>query len=281
MKKAMRRNSRRAHEKATKIRDGKQEAMKQVKKPLKEDVNHGHHRPCLTSLFEFFPKGYFGQENKMDSSFMLTSHQTIAIGELSAQEETNLVVHMVKGLPTWPSLSETTQLPEEDPNALVFKYVPKARKRKAYKLMANIGYDYGNPPSLGKLNLEVTETIDEQSKQPSPQRLVLEHIEPLGARASVFDRIGTSTQENDGLSSRSFVFQRIQRDGLPKKEYSIVSGRLSSPKPQDDHHDSGLCPSVFHRLREFKDYESKPKGSSQKFVFERIGDRNIKAWQRA
>ncbi|KAL3535253.1 hypothetical protein ACH5RR_003714 [Cinchona calisaya] len=50
-KKSMRRNSWRAYERATKIADGKQGAVKQVKKPLKEDASHDHHRPCLTSLF--------------------------------------------------------------------------------------------------------------------------------------------------------------------------------------------------------------------------------------
>ncbi|KAL3537721.1 hypothetical protein ACH5RR_001087 [Cinchona calisaya] len=50
------------------------------------------------------------------------------------------------------------------------------------------------------------DTSDEQSKQSSPQRSVLERIEPLGAQASVFDRIGTSIRKPDGLSSRFFAF---------------------------------------------------------------------------
>ncbi|KAL3513376.1 hypothetical protein ACH5RR_026093 [Cinchona calisaya] len=79
-KKAIRRNSWLAHERATKIPDGNQGAMKQIKNLLKEDVSHGYHRQCLTSLFEFFAKGYFGQVNKIDSSFMMTSHQEITIG---------------------------------------------------------------------------------------------------------------------------------------------------------------------------------------------------------
>ncbi|KAL3510082.1 hypothetical protein ACH5RR_029483 [Cinchona calisaya] len=78
MKKAMGRNSWRAHERAIKIPDGNQGAVKQVKKPVKEDISHGHYQPHLTSLFEFFPKGYFGQVNKIESSFMATSHQEIA-----------------------------------------------------------------------------------------------------------------------------------------------------------------------------------------------------------
>ncbi|KAL3509477.1 hypothetical protein ACH5RR_028878 [Cinchona calisaya] len=182
--------------------------------------------------------------------------------------------------------------------------------------MANAGYDYRNPPSLGELNLEVTgenmhglnetqrmlrkkghrislprepvritlkeknekktthyitaeETSDEQSKQPLPRRLVLECVEPLGARGLVFDRISISTQENDGLSSRSSVFRRIQRDCLPSQEHSSVFDHLSSPKLQDDQLDSGFRPSVFHQLRKSKDYESKPEGSSQKSIFER------------
>ncbi|KAL3534887.1 hypothetical protein ACH5RR_003348 [Cinchona calisaya] len=104
----------RAHERATKIPDGKQGAMKQVNKSLKEDVSHGDHRPRLTSLFEFFPKGYFGKVNKIESSFMVTSHQEMVTGEISAQEKTDLVVHMVKGLRTWLNLSEAIQLVEED-----------------------------------------------------------------------------------------------------------------------------------------------------------------------
>ncbi|KAL3516337.1 hypothetical protein ACH5RR_023239 [Cinchona calisaya] len=122
----------------------------------------------------------------------------------------------------------------------------------------------------------VEEMSDEQSKQPSPWRSILKCIKPLGARVSVFDRKGTSTQENDGLFSTSSVFQRIQRDGLPNQENSSVSGRLNSSKLQDDQNDSGLHPSVFHRLRKSKDYESKPEGSSQKSVFERIRGKNIK-----
>ncbi|KAL3506358.1 hypothetical protein ACH5RR_031740 [Cinchona calisaya] len=105
-KKVMRKDSWRAHERAIKIPDGKQGAMKQVKKPPKEDGSQGHHRPRLESLFEFFPKGYFGQINKIESSFMVTSHQEIIMEKLSAQEETDLVVHTVKGLPTWLNLSE-------------------------------------------------------------------------------------------------------------------------------------------------------------------------------
>ncbi|KAL3507476.1 hypothetical protein ACH5RR_032858 [Cinchona calisaya] len=90
-------------------------------------------------------------------------------------------------------------------------------------------------------------------------------------------RTGTSTQENDGLFSRSSVFQRIQRNGLSNKEHSSISGCQSSPKPQDDQLDVGLHPSVFHRLRESKDYKSKPEGLSQKSVLEMIGGRDIKA----
>ncbi|KAL3509476.1 hypothetical protein ACH5RR_028877 [Cinchona calisaya] len=80
----IRRNSWRAHEGATKISDGKKGAMKQVEKPPKEDVSHGHHQPRLASLFEFFPKGYFDRVKKIESSFVVTSHQEIATGELSA-----------------------------------------------------------------------------------------------------------------------------------------------------------------------------------------------------
>ncbi|KAL3504461.1 hypothetical protein ACH5RR_034302 [Cinchona calisaya] len=86
-KKVMRRGSWKAHERTIKIPDGKQGAMKLVKKHPKEDMSHGHHRPRLASLFEFFPKGYFGQVNKIESSFLVTSHQEIATGELSSQEK--------------------------------------------------------------------------------------------------------------------------------------------------------------------------------------------------
>ncbi|KAL3535108.1 hypothetical protein ACH5RR_003569 [Cinchona calisaya] len=82
---------------------------------------------------------------------------------------------------------------------------------------------------------------------------------------------------NDGLPSRSSMFQRIQRDGLPNEEHSSVSGRLNSPKLQDDQLDSGLRPLVFHQLKESKDYERKPEASSQNPVFERIKGRNIEA----
>ncbi|KAL3524862.1 hypothetical protein ACH5RR_013234 [Cinchona calisaya] len=115
----MGKDSWKARERATKISDGKKGTMKQVKKPPKEDASHDHYRPCLASLFEFFPKGYFGQVNKIASSFMVISRQEIATGELSAQEETDLAVHIIKGLPTWLNLSEAIQLPEEDRKALV------------------------------------------------------------------------------------------------------------------------------------------------------------------
>ncbi|KAL3529913.1 hypothetical protein ACH5RR_009235 [Cinchona calisaya] len=46
-KKAMRRNSWRAHKRAPKILDGKQGAIKQVKKPLKEDFFHQFSFPTL------------------------------------------------------------------------------------------------------------------------------------------------------------------------------------------------------------------------------------------
>ncbi|KAL3513377.1 hypothetical protein ACH5RR_026094 [Cinchona calisaya] len=72
----------------------------------------------------------------------------------------------------------------------------------------------------------VEETSDEQSKQPLPRRSVLERIKPLGARGYMF----TSTQKNDGLSSRSSVFQRIQRDGLPNQEHSSVSSVYQNHK---------------------------------------------------
>ncbi|KAL3504131.1 hypothetical protein ACH5RR_033972 [Cinchona calisaya] len=63
-KKVMRKSSWRAHERATKALDGKQGAMKKVKKPSEEDVGHGHHQPSLASLYKFFPNVYFGQNTK-------------------------------------------------------------------------------------------------------------------------------------------------------------------------------------------------------------------------
>ncbi|KAL3515953.1 hypothetical protein ACH5RR_022855 [Cinchona calisaya] len=118
-KKVMKRGSWRAHERATNVPDGKQGAVKQVKKSPKEDVGHCYHQPHLVFLFKFFPKNYFGQVNKIQSSFMATSHQEIAIGELSTQEEHNLVVHTVKGLLAWLNLNEAMWLPEENQKALV------------------------------------------------------------------------------------------------------------------------------------------------------------------
>ncbi|KAL3502074.1 hypothetical protein ACH5RR_036523 [Cinchona calisaya] len=126
--------------------------------------------------------------------------------------------------------------------------------------------------------ITVEEASDEQGKQLSPQKLVLDHIELLGTRASVFDRIGISIQKkrNNGLSSRSSMLQRIQMDGLPSQEHSSIFGRQSSPKSQDDQSNSGLHPSVFHRLGTFKDRDNKSEGLSQKSIFERIGGRDIK-----
>ncbi|KAL3522957.1 hypothetical protein ACH5RR_015791 [Cinchona calisaya] len=127
----------------------------------------------------------------------------------------------------------------------VFKYVPKARRRE----------DRRKATIEGFVKLVRDESL--------PQKRTIEGI-------------GISIQENDGLSSRYFVFQRIQRDGLPSQEHCAIFSRLSSPKLQDDQLGSGLLPSVFHWLGESKDHESKPEGSSQKSVFERIGDRDIK-----
>ncbi|KAL3509999.1 hypothetical protein ACH5RR_029400 [Cinchona calisaya] len=255
--------------------------MKQVKKPLKEDVSHSHHRPCLTSLFEFFPKGYFGQVDKIESSFMVTSHQEIGISEAVQLLEVDRKA-LVKVLED-PSKYKTI-LEEIDVEATRYAEERKALgKPSTIRARLNVSRTStvtlkGRKEKKTTLYMTIEETSDEQKKQPSPRRSVLERIEPLGARVFVFDRIGTSTQENDGLSSRSSVFQRIQRNGLPNQEHSSVSSHLSLPRPQDDQLDSSLRPSVFHWLKESKDYESKPDGSSQKSVFERIGGRDIKAY---
>ncbi|KAL3502901.1 hypothetical protein ACH5RR_037350 [Cinchona calisaya] len=141
-KKVMRKDSWRAHERAIKILDGKQGAMKQVEKSPKEDGNHGHHRLHLVSLFEFFPKGYFDQINKIVSSFMVTSHQEIAMGELSTQDETDLVVHTVynecEALHVKEDVKQIQQMSmikekpiNRDPMApQIFLYVPKAKRKE-------------------------------------------------------------------------------------------------------------------------------------------------------
>ncbi|KAL3519008.1 hypothetical protein ACH5RR_021597 [Cinchona calisaya] len=108
----------------------------------------------------------------------------------------------------------------------VFKYISKARRiEDLVRVILK-----GRKEKKTAHYITVETKIVEQSKQLLPWRLVLDRIEPPGARASVFDRIGISIQENGNLSSRSFAFQRVQWDSLPSQEHSSVLNRLSLPK---------------------------------------------------
>ncbi|KAL3499964.1 hypothetical protein ACH5RR_039057 [Cinchona calisaya] len=151
----------------------------------------------------------------------------------------------------------------------VFKYVPKALRREGELPFVEVSTsEISKPANMraldavdhGLLEKHLTVPLEKQktvAKPPLegfvksvrdeslPQKRTTEGFDLKAYKLMANAEIGTSIQENDGLSSRSSVFQRIQRDGLPNQEYFSVSGRLSSPNPQDDQLDSGLRPSVF------------------------------------
>ncbi|KAL3522348.1 hypothetical protein ACH5RR_015182 [Cinchona calisaya] len=320
----------------------------------------------MASLFEFFPKGYFGQVNKIESSFVVTSHQEIATGELSAHEETDLVVNTVKGLPTWLNLSESMQLPEEDQKALVkvledpskyktildeidgettpctsccsaialpmkicswslsltteevlpvkiplngksrkqvdnkcelllvredvkqikqtsmikempiskdsmapqiFKYIPKAQRRKGELSLVEI-----STSKISKLaNKRALDTVDRGLLE-KPLTLLLTKQHTTGRPP--FEGFVKSVRDES-------LPTKLTTEGFDSKTYRLTANagidyRNSPSQVELNPEVTGLRPLVFYRFREPKDYESKPEGSSQKSVFERIGSRDIK-----
>ncbi|KAL3503090.1 hypothetical protein ACH5RR_037539 [Cinchona calisaya] len=86
-----------------------------------------------------------------------------------------------------------------------FNEIQKMLRRKGYRV-SSLGLGFMPPKPIRVILKERKEKIatnyitvegmnDERSKQPLPQRLTLDYIEPSSARPSMLDRIGITTRE--------------------------------------------------------------------------------------